>query len=39
MTDTAKIENDDLRRRVRRAKANVRIRKENEERGKETIYG
>ena len=39
MTDTAKIENDDLRRRVRRAKASVRIREEKEERGKEKTYG
>lgn len=37
MTDTAKIENDDLRRRIRRAKANVRIRKEDRE--KEKNYG
>lgn len=37
MTDTARIENDDLRRRVRRAKANVRIRKEDRE--KEKNYG
>ncbi len=36
-TDTAKIENDDLRRRIRRAKANVRIRKDGE--GKEKNYG
>ena len=35
-TDTAKIENDDLRRRIRRAKASVRIRKEE---GKEKNYG
>lgn len=39
MTDTARIENDDLRRRVRRAKANVRIRREREEKGKENTYG
>ena len=31
MTDTTKIENDELRRRVRRAKANVRIRESGEE--------
>lgn len=31
-TDTAKIEDENLRRRVRRAKANVRIRKKGEER-------
>ena len=36
-TDTAKIENDDLRRRIRRAKAGVRIRKEWD--GKEKNYG
>ena len=35
-TDTAKIENDDLRRRIRRAKASVRIRREE---GKEKNYG
>ena len=39
MTDAARIENDDLRRRVRRAKASVRIREEKEERGKEKTYG
>lgn len=37
-TDTAKIENDELRRRIRRAKAGVRIRRE-EETGKEINYG
>ncbi len=37
MTDTTKIENDDLRRRVRRAKAKVRIRGAEER--KENYYG
>lgn len=39
MTDTARIEDDDLRRRVRRARANVRIRKDREDREKERNYG
>lgn len=39
-TDTSKIENDDLRRQVRRAKASVRIRTEQDSgNGKEKIYG
>ena len=38
MTDTAGIENDELRRQLRRAKARVRIRG-NKEEGKETIHG
>lgn len=39
-TDTSKIENDDLRRQVRRAKAKVRIRTDSgTEDRKETIYG
>lgn len=39
MTDPAKIENDDLRRQVRRAKASVRIRGNRDTEGKERYYG
>jgi len=39
MTDTAKIENDDLRRQIRRAKASVRIRGNRDMEGKERYYG
>lgn len=39
MTDTAKIEDDDLRRRIRRAKASVRIRGNRDMEGKERYYG
>ena len=38
-TDTVKIENDDLRRQVRRAKAEVRIRRNRNAEGKERYYG
>ena len=37
MTDTAAIEDDEIRRRVRRARARVRLRTDNEE--KENLYG
>lgn len=39
MTDPAKIENDDLRRQIRRAKASVRIRGNRNTEGKERYYG
>ncbi len=39
MTDPAKIENDDLRRQIRRAKASVRIRGNRDTEGKERYYG
>ncbi len=39
MTDTAKIEDDELRRRIRRAKASVRIRGNRDMEGKERYYG